>query len=77
MMVLRDKSQYDYDYEEPKEKPKLRKERTHEQTQKVFNKFGFGKLRKPGETPGEGEPSAESNAESLQRMVMEDLNKEG
>ncbi len=48
--MLIDKGYYDYDYEKPKEAVKAEKhERTHEQTQSLFTRMGFGKVKKLGE----------------------------
>lgn len=66
--MLIDKSYYDYDFSaEAVEKKKMRKRhnRTHEETQAVWKRMGFGNLRRPGEpkpTPDE-----------LQRLAMEEL----
>ena len=48
--MLMDKGYYDYDYTEPKEEVVVEKhKRTHEQTQSIFTRMGFGKLKKLGE----------------------------
>ncbi len=65
--MLIDKGYYDYDYEKPKEVVKAEKhERTYEQTQSLFTRMGFGKVKKLGEpkilTP-----------EDAQRRVMEEI----
>lgn len=43
-MILLDKSYYDYDYELTKVKAK-RHEQSHERTQRMMDKFGFGKVK--------------------------------
>lgn len=49
-----DKGYYDYDYKEPDEEVAVEKhERTYEQTQSIFTRMGFGKVKKLGELAAE------------------------
>ena len=68
--MLMDKGYYDYDYKEPEENIIVEKhERTHEQTQSIFSRMGFGKLKKIGET-------IPMTAEEMQRIAMEENEKQ-
>ncbi len=60
--MLLDKGYYDYDFSEPEEKHNVpRHNRTHEQTQDLFSRMGFGKVKKLGES---------MTAEELQKDAM-------
>lgn len=56
-----DKVYYDYDYEAVKEKP-VKHEQSEERTQRMMDKFGFGKVKSMKKKP--------LNPEELQREVM-------
>lgn len=57
--MLIDKNYYDYDYSEPK--PKIeRHQRTAEQTQAIFSRMGFGKVKKLGDSMTAEELQAEA-----------------
>ena len=66
--MLMDKGYYDYDYKEPEGAIVVEKhERTHEQTQSIFSRMGFGKVKKIGEPKP-------LTAEEMQRIAMEEQN---
>jgi hypothetical protein len=70
VMMLADKSYYDYDYEPPKPKRKtVKRKRTKEQTQSLFTRMGFGKVKDIHKS--ESKPT--DSAEDLQRVVMGDI----
>lgn len=60
-MMLLDKGYYDYDFSEPKEKHNVPKHnRTHEQTQDLFSRMGFGKVKQLGTSMNAAELQAEA-----------------
>ena len=67
MMV--DKGYYDYDFDakavETQHKKINRKERTHEQTQSIFTRMGFGKVKKL-------DSSQPLTPEEMQRIAMDE-----
>lgn len=67
--MLIDKGYYDYDYEKPKEKPTVeRHRRTHEETQRLFTRMGFGKVKKIGEPE-----QPRLTPDEMQRIAMEEM----
>lgn len=68
-LQLLDKGYYDYDYEPSKDKPKaVKHEQSLERTQRMFDRFGFGKAK-----PLTDEPPAPMSAEELQAAAMADI----
>lgn len=72
--MLIDKSYYDYDFNEEaieKQEKNVRHNRTHEQQKAVWERMGFGNLRRPGEDkPNKHKPIS---PEEAQRIVMEEI----
>lgn len=67
-LMLMDKGYYDYDYCEPRVRGVVeRHERTHEQTQSIFSRMGFGKVKRIGDRQ-----EGEMTAEEMQRVAMND-----
>ena len=70
--MLIDKGYYDYDYsEESREKSKMRRKhnRTEAEQKAVWERMGFGHLRRPGEP----KPTQPITPEDMQRIAMEEL----
>ena len=66
--MLMDKGYYDYDYEAVKKKPKAQtQEQSEERTQRIMDRFGFGKVKKINKKP--------LTAEELQAEVMKEERK--
>ena len=62
-LLLLDKGYYDYDYEHVKEKAK-RHEQSEERTQRMMDRFGFGKVKSL--------KSEKDTAEELQKRLLEE-----
>lgn len=61
-----DKGYYDYDYKAVKEKP-VRHEQSEERTQRMMDRFGFGKVKRLKD---------KQSIEELQAEIMKEQNKD-
>lgn len=72
-LMLIDKSYYDYDFSEEaieKRKANRRHNRTHEQQKAIWERMGFGNLRRPGEPRPQPKPVTPEDA---QQIIMKEI----
>ena len=70
--MLIDKEFYDYDYEAVKEKAE-RHEQSEERTQRMMDRFGFGKVKNVKSDGPQKASEDFKKAEELQKEILEDL----
>lgn len=71
-LMLIDKEFYDYDYEAVKEKAE-RHEQSEERTQRMMDRFGFGKVKNVKSDEPQKASEDFKKAEELQKEILEDL----